>query len=159
MKEALTNLIVRWLTPKFEWLGEINDIPDGASAAPVRGKSALIPVGNEDGAILLWTFDTDQDGRDCVLFARLTEDEAEAVYTADPYSTGMLEPVRRRMSNRFAAIGKRERDGSIHCRPFYVPKRGSERFMTDQMIRGASYAPMAVTESYATGMSRVLAHC
>lgn len=119
-------LVKRWrsrrMARELRWVQDLPDHPAGI--AKVRAFAHLIPVGDHDGAILLWVFDV-KPGATQLLIVRLTEKEAEAVYAADPYTVGLLEPVRRHLTSTSAILAIKC-GTTIHTVPYLIPRRGSE---------------------------------
>lgn len=107
--------------------------------ARIRGHSVLIPVDDADGAVLVWQFDS-TPGAIPILFVRLTEDEANAVYAADPYTVGVLEPIRRHIANPWAVLAV-ERGGAVDVRPFQINKRVSEDAFVADLDATAAESP------------------
>lgn len=107
------------------WINKIRGLrTSDVGVTPVRGHSAMMPVGDGDGALLIWVFDS-KPGSIPFLFVRLTEEEANAVYAADPYTVGMLEPVRRHITTPWAVLAV-ERDGAVDVTPYRINKHSSE---------------------------------
>lgn len=104
-------------------------------ATRVRSFSALLPGGESDGALLLWTFDS-EPGKRHTLAVRLTEDEANRVYSADPYSVGILEPVRRHIADRWAVLMIKHGDNQ-HALPYRIPRRRSEKAFIANLDKAA----------------------
>lgn len=114
----------------LRWMGDV-PATSPADLVQIRSHSSLIPVGESNGAVLIWMFDsTDQAAH--FLIVRLTEEEAEKVYSADPYTTGLLEPVRRRLRDRYAVLAIMFDGGALEARPYKIPRLVSEaRFVGD----------------------------
>lgn len=112
--------------------------------AGVRSFSALVPIEESNGALLLWTFDSEA-GKRHALAVRLTEDEANEVYSADPYSVGILEPVRQHIADQWAVLMVQHGD-TRHALPYRIPRRRSEKAFISNLDRAAKrckkYAPI-----------------
>lgn len=134
-------LVARWRRRRLErglrWVRDLPDRPTGM--AEVRAFAHLIPVGDHDGAILLWGFDF-KPGATQLLVVRLTEKEAEAVYAADPYTVGLLEPVRRHLTNN-AAILAVKCGTTLHHVPYLIPRRGTEDQFLAELDAAADSSP------------------
>lgn len=131
----------RWRAERgLRWLQDFATIPDGElNVIHLRGASGLVPLGEGEGAILVWVFDV-RPGMNPVMMVRLTEAEAEAVYADDPFTTGMLESVRKKLANRWAIIYFRAGKHRSAC-PFKIPTHGSEQAFVAQLDRAVDSCP------------------
>jgi hypothetical protein len=131
----------------LRWVGALPE--PGTPMTKIRGLTGLVPYGESDGALLIWIFD-EKPGAHPVLAVRLTEDEADRVYSADPYSVGVLEPVRRRIVNRWGlliVVCEKQR----YARPYRIPRRGSEANFIADLDKAAESCPaFALEHSRAT---------
>lgn len=146
------------------WIRDIKRAPD-VDLTLVRGGSGLVPIGTDDGAVLVWMFDN-KPGTHQYLFVRLTEHEADLVNAADAYTVGLLEPVRRRIKNRWALLmvksGRR-----VYGLPYRIPRYRSESaFIADLDMAAATCPAYRMNHSreiardaqvYAENMARELA--
>lgn len=149
----------------LRWLDDLPLHHDDLALTPVRKRSLLIPVGESDGAILIWGFN-EMPGLRAAMMVRLTEREADAVFSADPYTVGMLEPVRRKLEHRWAILavvcGK-----EVNARPYRITKFGTEDAFVDGLDAAVDSCPSLATVSrrdavpavqlFAEGVARDLA--
>lgn len=119
----------------FEWL---TNWQEPTTTVELRGGSCLYP--QDDGAILVWMFDQ-LDKADPVLVIRLTEEEAQAVFDADPFTVGMIEPIRRRMRHPWAFMTVVSPDNTYVCR-VRIPTKGTEREFIGEMDAIAAACPV-----------------
>ncbi|WP_157935586.1 hypothetical protein [Mycobacteroides abscessus] len=108
-----------------QWVFDLPTIPANPGFQMVRGCAGLIPIGESDGALLVWCYDDSTDANP-LLLVRLTEEEADRVYSADPYSVGLLEPVRQHLQHRWAIITVKNKVGK-EVTPVPIPRWGTER--------------------------------
>ncbi|UVT31524.1 hypothetical protein SEA_MASK_92 [Mycobacterium phage Mask] len=134
------SLRLRRVLRGLRWTSVIDQrSPATAGVIRIRSHSVLAPVGESDGAVLAWGFDM-KPGAFHTLFVRLTEDEANRVYAADPLSVGVLEPVRRRMVYPWAVLAVRcGRD--LYAAPFRIPRRGTEAAFVEALDNAAATCP------------------
>lgn len=99
----------------------------------------MLPIGESDGALLLWTFDR-LPGTTQFLVVRLTEAEADRVHSADPYAVGLIEPVRRRIKNRWALLIVRCGE-KVYGLPYRIPRWRSEKFFIADLDAAAASCP------------------
>lgn len=131
----------RWLANRrLAWVHDVATIEaDNIQFVHLRGQSALVPLPNAQGAVLFWTFDH-RPGANPILFIRLTERESQAVYDADPFSVGMLEPARRSLRNRWGVMivkcGHKK-----YSRPYRIPARISEAAFIERLDAAAATCP------------------
>jgi hypothetical protein len=123
----------------LRWLSDFASHSESAGLTRIRERTGLLPIGDSDGAILVWLFD-EKPGATEVLFVRLTEDEADAVYSADPYTVGVLEPVRRKLRNRWAVLAVRCGQ-DLHTRPYRIPTRVTEEAFIAELDKTAASCP------------------
>lgn len=107
---------------------------------PIRGSSALIPIDEDDGAILIWMFDNNP-GTHHYLVVRLSEREADLVNAGDPYNVGLLEPVRWRIRNRWALLMVKC-GNKIHTTPYRIPRLRPEGAFIAALDRAAATCPV-----------------
>lgn len=125
---------------RLSWIADLADIPmDDLSLVYLRGHSGMVPMPNNGGAILIWMFDQ-RDGANPLLIVRLTEDEADEVYAADPFTTGMLEPVRRHIHHRYAWMAVRCGHRQ-YVRPFRISRRSTEGAFVASLDKAADSCP------------------
>lgn len=125
---------------KLRWIADLGEIPtEEMSVVRLRGHSGLVPLPGGNGAILLWVFDH-RDGANPLLIVRLTETEANAVFEADPFKTGMIEPVRRKIQHRWAWMavrcGRRQ-----YIRPYRIPRFVGEESFVASLDSAADSCP------------------
>ncbi|WP_195167891.1 hypothetical protein [Mycobacteroides abscessus] len=140
----MARLRERWIQKQADrglrWIEELPDTPfDKTEVVHVRGRATLKPLGDADGAIAAWIFDV-KAGATQVLFVRLTEDEAEQVYRADPYSVGFLEPVRHEITNEWAVLAVKCGD-ALYAGPYRIPRGGSEDAFISNLDEAAATCP------------------
>ncbi|MEJ9078539.1 hypothetical protein WKY82_08975 [Gordonia malaquae] len=133
--KVLKKIALATVARRLRWIDDLSTISEGTPATAIGAMSALVPLGESDGAILYWTFDIDKNENASVAFLRLTEREAEAVYTADPFTTGMIEPIRSTLKHTTAVVGRQFPDGSIRGQLFIVPRDGSEEDFVASMFK------------------------
>lgn len=95
------------------------------------------------GVLLVWEFSGYGAPREATLYARLTDDEAQAVFDADPL-TGLLESVRKTMANRIALISVHDSDNEdmdASVVPFAIPSDGNESEFLAALDSAALDAP------------------
>lgn len=124
----------------LRWMDEIRDDRSEETSTRVRAHAILVPVGDDDGAMLVWLFDR-KPGASQALFVRLTEAEADAVYSADPYSVGLLEPVRRHLKHPWAVLAVKC-GAEIHATPWRIPRFTSEDGFIELLDGAAATCPV-----------------
>ena len=128
-----------WWSKASRGLDWVSALPEPRSeemkVTPVRSFSVLVAINEADGALLFWTFDSER-GKRHTLAVRLTEDEANKVYNADPCSVGILEPVRRRITDPWAVLLVQHGENR-HARPYRIPRFRSEKAFIANLDRAA----------------------
>jgi hypothetical protein len=146
----LTELFRSKQASRLRWLDEVSrQHPDGSAMLKVRVHAGLLPIGTDDGAVLVWIFDNHPGPH--VLIVRLTEREADAVSAADPYTVGMLEPVRHSIASDWALLAV-ECEGSVHMTRYQIPRRGSEDEFIANLDAAAAGCP-AYTRGHGRGVT------
>ncbi len=136
----LSRLLATRAAKGLSWIGELAELDIAESGiTPIRSGALLIPIAKNDGALLVWTFDHGTNFSH-LLIARLTEDEADKVYAADPYSTGLLEPVRRHITNPWGIVGVSHGD-DMRARPCPIIRHGAERLFVRTLDTIAAHEP------------------
>lgn len=119
----------RQLIHRLSWFSELSTIDPGElTVVRLRGHSGLVPLPN-GGAILMWAFDV-QPTYTPTLLLRLSENEAQAVFEADAFTTGMIEPIRADLRRRWGLV-MMVRSGHRHAMPFHVPSSPEGEFLAE----------------------------
>lgn len=159
-------MLMRGADRGLRWTSVLRDAEK--QLVKVRMHAGLVPIGDHDGAVLAWMFDM-KPGAVQTLFVRLTEDEADKVFSADPFTVGLLEPVRRRIHAKWAVLVVKNGETFYSC-PYRIPRRVSEdEFIADLeqhaltcpafSLGHRKHLPMAQSraESFAQQMAKDLA--
>ncbi|ATW60735.1 hypothetical protein PP499_gp39 [Gordonia phage Bjanes7] len=123
----------------LDWMDTLPLADTSAQMIRIRTHAGMFPISESDGALLVWGFD-EQPGAFQFLVVRLTEREADRVFAADPYTVGVLEPVRRRLRHRHAILVV-QNGPELHARPLTVPRWGSEQKFIDELDAAAASCP------------------
>lgn len=122
----------------YSWLRELTPEKKLKVAHIGAGSSTLAKM--RSGAVVNWVFDEPDPETTHHLLVHLTDSESDEVYESSP-RIGMLETVRRHMTDRDALLVVAGNDDILAVRRYRIPARSTEREFVADLMGIAATAP------------------